>query len=119
MEYRDELEKLGLNVTEGIDRVMGDEDFYEMMLGIFVDTVYENKILIEDFEKDNLEDLIGQVHMMKGMTGNLSIMPLYDGYMEVLGLLRDNRPKEAREALVKLLPIQQKIVECIEKHKTS
>ena len=117
MEYRNELENLGLNVEEGIDRVMGDEDFYETMLGIFVDTVNETKINLEDFKKDNLEDLIGQVHMMKGMTGNLSITPLFEGYMEVLVLLRDNKPKEAGAAMEKLLPIQQKIVECIESHR--
>ena len=108
-----------MNVEEGIDRVMGDEDFYETMLGIFVDTVNENKIFLEEFEKDDLEDLTGRVHMMKGMTGNLSITPLFNAYMEVLGLLRANKPKEAREAMEKLLPVQVKIVVCIEKHRTA
>lgn len=117
MEYRNELESLGINVAEGIDRVMNDEDFYEMTLGIFVDTVNENRIALEDFAKDDLEDLIGQVHMMKGMTGNLSITPLYEGYMEVLGLLRGNKPKEAKAAMEKVLPVQEKIVECIAKHR--
>ncbi|MBD5550906.1 MAG: hypothetical protein HDQ96_06995 [Lachnospiraceae bacterium] len=116
MGYRDELESLGVNVDEGIDRVMGDEAFYETMLGIFVDTVNENKINLEDFAKDNVEDLIGQVHMMKGMTGNLSITPLFNGYMEVLGLLRDGKPKEAGVAMEKVLPVQEKIVECIKNH---
>ena len=117
MEYRSELENLGVNVAEGIDRVMGDEDFYETMLGIFVDSVNESKISLEDFEKDDLEGLIGQVHMMKGMTGNLSITPLFEGYMKALGLLRDNKPKEAKEEMEKVLPVQQKIIECIEGHR--
>lgn len=118
MEYKEELEKMGVNVTEGVDRVMGDEDLYEMMLGIFVDTVAENRISLQDFEANDLEDLISRVHMMKGMTGNLSLTPLFDGYMDALSLLRDNKPKEARAAMEKILPTQQKIIECIEKNRT-
>ena len=117
MDYRNELENLGLNVAEGIDRVMGDEDFYETMLGIFVDTVNENPISLEDFTEDNVDNMASQVHMMKGMCGNLSITPLFDSYMEALGLLRGGKPKEARAVMEKLLPIQEKIVACINEHR--
>ena len=119
MEYRDELENLGLDVAEGIDRVMGDSDFYEMMLGIFVDTVNENKISLEEFSKGDLENLTERVHMMKGMTGNLSITPLFNAYREVLELLRSNKPEEAEKAMERLLPVQEKIVECIVSHRTA
>lgn len=118
MEYREELESLGVNVEEALERVMGDEPLYEMMLGIFVDTVNDDQISLEDFDGNNLEKLASQVHMMKGMTGNLSLTPIADGYVEVLGLLRDNKPKEAKAEMEKLLPIQEKIMECIEKHRT-
>lgn len=116
MGYRDELESLGINVAEGIDRVMGDEELYVTMLGIFVDTVNENPISLENFTEDNVEDLANHVHMMKGMCGNLSITPLFDAYMEALGLLREKKPKEARAVMEKLLPVQEKIVECIKNH---
>lgn len=118
MGYVEELESLGVNVTEGVDRVMGDNDLYEMMLGIFVDTVNETPISLKDFEGNDLEDLASRVHTMKGMTGNLSLTPLFDGYVEMLGLLRGGKPKEARVVMEKVLPIQQKIMECIEKNRT-
>ncbi len=117
MEYREELEKLGVNVAEGVDRVMGDEPLYEMMLGMFVDTVNENHISLEDFDKGDSEDLTRRVHILKGMTGNLSLTPLFDGYMQALGLLREHKPGEAKAVVEKILPIQAKIVECIEKNK--
>ena len=119
MEYREELEKLGVNVEEALERVMDDEPLYEMMLGIFVDTVNETPISLEDFDGNNVENLANQVHMMKGMTGNLSITPLFNAYKEVLELLRANKPKEAEKAMERLLPVQEKIVECIESHKTA
>lgn len=118
MEYRDELESLGVNVTEGLDRVMDDMPLYEMMLGVFVDTVNENPISLEDFAGDDLEELINRVHMMKGMTGNLSLTPLFNSYVEILGLLRENRPKEGQAVMEKLVPVQLKIIECIEKNRT-
>ncbi len=117
MGYREELEELGVNVAEGIDRVVGDESLYEMMLGMFVDTVNESHIAPDDFDKNDRDELIRHVHILKGMTGNLSLTPLYEGYMEMLGLLRSEKPAEAKAVMEKILPIQQKIIECIEKHK--
>lgn len=113
MEYRSELESLGVNVAEGVDRVMDDEPLYEMMLGMFVDTVNQEKISLEDFDADDREDLIRRVHTLKGMTGNLALTPLFEGYMEILRMLRDENPKEAKTAMEGLLPVQEKIVECI------
>ena len=112
MTYREELESLGIDVVEGTDRVMGDADYYEMMLGIFVDTVKESGVSLKDFETNDIEELAGRVHMMKGMTGNLSITPLFEGYMKVLGLLRENKLAEARVEMEKVVPVQEKIVEC-------
>ncbi len=114
MKGREELEKLGVNVAEGVDRVVGDEALYEMMLGMFIDTVNENRISLEDFDGDDMEGLISRVHILKGMTGNLSLAPLFDGYVEMLGMLRGGRAKEAKAVMEKILPVQAKIIECIQ-----
>lgn len=117
MGYIDELESLGVNVAEGIDRVMGDQPYYEMLLGIFVDLVRENQISLEDFEAEDLEGLDGKAHTLKGMTGNLSFTQLYDDYVELLKRLRENKPGEARAVMERILPVQQRIVECIERNR--
>lgn len=114
MSWKNELEELGVNVEEGLDRVMGDESLYTMMLGLFVDEVKGSPISPEEFDTDNYEDLTKRVHALKGTTGNLSIVPLFEGYTEALGLLRNDKPKEAKAVFERLLPIQSKIVACIE-----
>lgn len=116
MKYLDELEALGVNVKEGLDRVMNDESLYETMLGMFVDTVKSSSIRQEDFQSDNYEELITQIHALKGITGNLSITPLFEGYKEALGLLRNEKPKEAEAVFEKILPAQSEIIACIERH---
>ncbi len=116
MKYLDELEALGVDIKEGLDRVMNDESLYETMLGMFVDTVKSSSIQQEDFQSDNCEGLITQIHTLKGITGNLSISPLFEGYKKALEFLRSGKPKEAEEVFEKILPVQLKIIDCIERH---
>lgn len=116
MKGKEELEKLGVDVDEGLDRVMGDESLYEMMLGMFLDALNESPIELGEFDGADLEPLIRKVHALKGTTGNLSLTPLFNGYVEVLGFLRGNQPEEAKAAMEKIIPVQEKIVECIKQN---
>lgn len=116
MEFMDELESLGVDVSEGLDRVMGDESLYTMMLGMFVDTVKTSPISPEDFKSGDLTGLIERVHTLKGTTGNLSILPLFTRYTEMLGLLRGGQPEEAEKVFVKTMNIQNNIIDCIQRH---
>ena len=117
MALLDELKTLGANVDEGMDRVMGDVDLYTMMLGMFVDSVRDNPVSAADFNGGSLDDLIKRVHTLKGVTGNLAITPLFDAYTETLGLLRANKPQEAKARFERLLPIQEAVLACINKNK--
>ena len=118
MGFFEELEALGVDVEEGLDRVMGDADLYKMMLGIFVDTVHEDPLRMADFSGENgFEQLEHQVHTLKGTAGNLSISRLFEGYTEALGHLRNGKHAEAKAVLEKLLPEQEKIIACIERHR--
>ncbi len=116
MSVLEELKGLGVNVDEGLDRVMGDNSLYEMMLGMFVDAVAATPISPEEFSGSDLDGLIRKVHTLKGTTGNLSLTPLFDGYMETLGLLRSNQPAQARAEFERILPVQEKIVDCIKRN---
>ena len=116
MEFMDELENLGVNVREGMDRVMGDESLYKMMLGMFVDAVHNAPIRPEDFDGADLKELTERVHTLKGTAGNLSLLPLFTRYTEILSLLRENKPAEAKAVFAKTLPVQQNIIDCIVRH---
>jgi len=116
MELLEELERLGVDVQEGLSRVMDDKDLYKMMLDMFLTNIESTPIRLEDFDGQDLNELIARVHTLKGTTGNLSITPLYTHYMEALTLLRDNRPAEAKKVFSELLPIQESIADCIRRH---
>ena len=116
MSLLEELKGLGVNVDEGLERVMGDDSLYVMMLGMFVDAVETTPILSEEFSGSDLNELIRKVHTLKGTTGNLSLTPLFDGYMETLGLLRSGQPAQAKAEFERMLPIQEKIVDCIKRN---
>ncbi len=116
MSFFEELERLGVNVNEGLERVMDDEPLYETMLGMFVDKAESNPVRPEDFDAENPEELIGRIHMLKGLTGNLAMTPLYEGYMKVLDLLRTNRAEEAAKEYERILPAQSAIMDCLKRH---
>ena len=115
----EELKGLGIDVDEGLERVMGDADLYEMMLGMFLDSVRDNPVALEDFDGNDLDTLIKRVHTLKGITGNLAITPLFNGYTESLGLLRDNRAKEAKAVFARILPVQKDIIACINQNRNA
>ena len=119
MAMMEELKGLGVDVDEGMERVMGDADLYEMMLGMFLDSIRDNPVASEDFDGSDLDALIKRVHTLKGITGNLAITPLFDGYTESLGLLRDNRPKEAKAIFARILPVQTDIIACINRYRNA
>ena len=118
MDLLNELENLGVNVKEGMGRVMDDQDLYIMMLDMFVTAIDTTPIQPEDFDGGTLDDLIAKIHTLKGTTGNLSIQPLFTRYTQSLGLLREGKPAEAKAVYLELLPIQEQILECIRKHQS-
>lgn len=119
MNLLEELKALGANVEDGLDRVMGDHDLYDMMLGMFLGSVEEHAFTPEDFDAADLDALIKQVHTLKGITGNLALTPLFNGYTEILELLRGGRAGEGRAAYEKLLPVQAAVIDCIRRHQSA
>ena len=116
MSLIDELRGLGANVDEALDRVMGDQDLYVMMLGMFLSAVAENNIQESEFDGGDLEGLTRRVHTLKGTTGNLGLTPLFDGYTESLGLLRAGNGAAAKTVYQKILPVQKSIIDCIQRN---
>lgn len=116
MSLTDELKDLGVNVNEGLDRVMGDSSLYEMMLGMFLSSVQENPVALEDFDGASLDEVIKRIHMLKGVTGNLALTPLFTAYNQALVLLRAGDAAQAKKEFAGMLPVQEKIIDCIKRH---
>ena len=113
MKLLDELRELGVDVDQGLGRVMGDESLYEMMLGMFVDEVGGNPVKLEDFDDAAQNGLTERIHTLKGVTGNLAMTQLFDRYTSVLGMLREGRYDEAKAGFEEILPAQEKVLDCI------
>lgn len=116
MDYLQELETLGVDVKEGLGRVMDDEDLYKMMLGMFLTAIESTPITPEEFDAPDLDGLIAKIHSLKGTTGNLSMNPIFHPYTKALALLREGKPAEAKKVFLSLLPAQEQLIACIKRH---
>lgn len=115
MGLMDELRQLGVDVDEAVQRMMGNEAFYQKMLGKFP-AMFESTALSTDFDGSDCGPAIEKAHTLKGVTGNLSLTPLYEAYTEITNLLRAGEVEPARERLIEIQPVQEKIVVCIRKY---
>ena len=115
MSLCDELRTFGVDVDGGVKRLGGAEALYQKLLGSFVGMVKEHYVP-EDFDGSDYAETIEHAHAIKGASGNLSLTPIYEAYTEIVALLRADKPEEARERLKQVLPIQNDIINCIEKN---
>lgn len=111
----EELRVLGVNVEDALERLGGDEEFYKKMLAIFVDTI-EMYYVDTKFNENDYEKIIEKAHAIKGASGNLSITPLYEAYTKIVDELRKKNLQSAREEIERILPMQKKIISCIQKY---
>ena len=115
MSFFDELKALGVDIDGGLKRLNGNEKLYTRLFGTFAKTLKANAVDV-DFDSADLTPVIEKAHAIKGTAGNMSITPLYESYSEILALLRTEKPEEARQKLKEILPVQEDILRCIEKH---
>lgn len=111
----DELKALGVNADEGIARFMNNAPLYEKMVKRFVSSDETIKVM-EFLEAGDLETAKANAHNLKGVTGNLSLTPLYLGYSEIMTLLRNDDTEQAKQRLAEVLVVQAQIVACIQKY---
>lgn len=115
MSMLDELQEMGVDVDEGLQRFMNNTSLYEKMLRTFPNMIHSSKISL-NFDDSECDDLIEKTHALKGVTGNLSLTPLFVSYTKIVDLLRNGKPEEARVELNQMLPVQEKVIHCIEKY---
>ena len=115
MSLIEEVGKLGVNVEDALERFMNNASLYERMLKK-LPSVLENSPVMPCFESGDLEKALSNAHNIKGVVGNLSVDPLYEGYSGVVSLLREGKNDEAKALLEKTLESERPIVECIKNY---
>ena len=115
MSFFDELRTLGVDIDGGLKRLNGNQSFYERMLRS-VPKMLEKDPVDPEFPADDYGDIIEKTHAIKGATGNLSLTPLYEAYTQIVDLLREGKPEEARKILKDILPVQEQILNTINQY---
>lgn len=110
-----ELKGMGTNIDEGIERCMNNVGLYEKLLKKVPQNMEKLEVL-SYFESGDYETALMNAHTIKGVSGNLSLTPLFSAYSDIVNLLRADKPDEAKKILVGILPLQGQIVDCIKKY---
>lgn len=99
MDSRGGLMKAGINYDEGLKRMCNNEPLYQKFLGKFL----QDKSMEELKEKlaaGNIEEAFRAAHTLKGVSGTLSLTPLYQKSSALCEKLRrgeNGTPEEITE----------------------
>ncbi|MCR5762642.1 MAG: Hpt domain-containing protein [Treponema sp.] len=108
-----DLEAQGCNMKEALERFLGNQAILEKMLVKFPDSLKPLEVL-SFIDENDIEQATANAHTIKGITGNLSLTPLYTAYSEIVNLLRAGDSTKAKEILLNTLPIQQNLIKIIQ-----
>lgn len=115
MGLMEELSELGVDTKDALARFMGNSELYERMLKKFPKTVEESPVLAYARSED-YETATSNAHALKGVTGNLSLTPLYDRYTKIVDMYRESNFEQANALLDETLELQRKFLDVIEKY---
>lgn len=108
----DKLKELGVDVNKVLATLNGKQSLYERLIFKFYDMVIKM-----DVKSDNLNDIYERIHALKGAAGNLGITPLYDQYVKILALIKEDKMDLVPAAIDEMIPIQEQIMKCIGEYK--
>ena len=115
MRLMEELSGLGVDTNDAIARFMGNSELYESMLKKFPKAVEDAPVLAYA-QSEDYETATSNAHALKGVTGNLSLTPLYDRYTRIVDMYRESNFEKANELLDETLEVQKKFLDVIVKY---
>lgn len=115
MTLLEELEACGADINDGLNRLMNNSAIYEKLLKKLPDSILQQEVL-SFIDSGDINTAITNAHTIKGVTGNLSVTPLYKAYTEIVNLLRAGKVEEAKNLYNETMPIQEKIIAIIKKY---
>lgn len=111
----EELQALGADTADALARFMGNSGLYEKMLLKLPRVVNETPVL-EYAQSGDFETATSNAHALKGVTGNLSLTPLYTNYTKIVDLYRSGESEQATNLLTETVEIQQNFLDVILKY---
>jgi len=115
MSLLEELAANGADIKDGLERLMNNEAIYVKLLKKLPDSIAQQEVL-PFIDSGNIETATKNAHTIKGVTGNLSVTPLYTAYTKIVDLLRAGKVDEAKTLYLETLPVQEKLIKIIQKY---
>ncbi|MBR6173410.1 MAG: Hpt domain-containing protein [Eubacterium sp.] len=104
------LREYGADVEKGLGRCMGNEALYLRLVGLI--PAEENfKKLQEELDAKDLQKAFEAAHALKGVTGNLSLTPLYDSIVRITERLRAKEDTDYSEEMTEIRSQREKLEE--------
>lgn len=97
--YKQELEKSGVDIKGSIDRFLGNEEMYDKFLKKTMDSPEFEKLEI-CLEQKDYKGAFRCAHTIKGVAGNLGLIPVEKTASAVTELLRGKEDSEVDVAAV-------------------
>ena len=90
----------GIDTKRGLSRMAGNCDTYSRMLMQFAESRADSiKSIISDIENKDFEKACNAIHALKGVSGNLGIMEVYENMVELEKAVKDQN-EEVTESLL-------------------
>lgn len=105
----EKLREYGADVDAGLALCMNNEDFYLRMVSMIISEASFDQ-LEKAITENDLEEGFKAAHALKGVSGNLSLTPLYQKVVEITELLRSHTEMDYSEMLKGILD-EKKILE--------
>lgn len=111
-EKKQRLIDVGIDVSDALNRFMGNENMLERFLGKFLNDQNYSK-LIEAFEAEDAAAALTASHTLKGVCGNLSMTELFGLVDAQVKALRNDDYEGAKNMMPKITETYEKIVAVI------
>lgn len=106
------LRNIGVDVDSAMNRFMNNSGLYEKFLLKFLDDENFSKIF-PALSQDDFETALNAAHTLKGISGNLGMMELFDLCSEMVSSIRGNNYDNAKSIFEPLKSAYTKIYDVI------
>ena len=103
------LRRAGVNTEEGVRRLMNNETFYLRLVNMALDDAGFGK-LSDAVGNDDRKAAFEAAHALKGVLGNLSLIPMYEKVSEMTELLRAGKDADYALLLRQLLEQRDELI---------
>lgn len=104
----------GIDVDGGIERCMGNEALYKKLIKrIWQDANYQE--VLSGMEAGSMDQVLKAAHTLKGISGNLGFIRLYEITEEIVKQIREEHYEEIGDKIAELAENYEKVMSALDK----